>query len=401
MTRRFTSGYGGQFFLQNAATNLINQQQQNQQDAQQTEAFKRIFKSMNPNAQGLENVTSPQSAEIFNRLFQVKQNKEQLQRRNAMLTGDYQAFLNSGGQDTPAMQKLFKEKNLALDEHIAQFGDSQHKRAFENQIVPDHVLINAGYSSLVGQNITYADAKTQGIPLKVNKVKPKSFGQIEAGIFKKAQDGETLTPLEQKLLNKKVEGKRRIIKNSKGINIYADTGEKVITSDEGIKKTLPANTIKSLTNSKSLLSVIDRIGTLATLNPGDIGVLNGLWTEAKNLFISNPQGTELARSIDSLIRTAYDLSGKQISEQELDRLKKFLIPSLTLPIDNFRVALKMSKNNLKNRMSNQLKGYTAGGYNTAKLAKLLTPDTGNGDNSNKDASKMSNAELMNQLNKKF
>jgi hypothetical protein len=105
-----------------------------------------------------------------------------------------------------------------------------------------------------------------------------------------------------------------------------------------------------------------------------IGPLEGRWTNIKRVFAADPEAEGLKREIESMIRVAYAWSGKQISIQELDRLRDAILPSLTNPDANFMVSLRHAKNIMETDRNAKLQAFKDANFDIGKLDRFLKKD---------------------------
>jgi len=109
------------------------------------------------------------------------------------------------------------------------------------------------------------------------------------------------------------------------------------------KKLITEEGATRLAGMDGLINQIQDIRNIATEHPEFIGPVEGKWNQLQSRFANNGDFTELDRSISSLITIAYELSGKQISPQEMEMLKGAILPQVTQPDDNFLVSLDFAE----------------------------------------------------------
>ena len=131
--------------------------------------------------------------------------------------------------------------------------------------------------------------------------------------------------------------------------------------------------------SNAVIQGIERIQKAIQEDPTlmeKVGAIEGRWMKAKRLFMEDPKAEGLNREVESLIRIAYGWSGKQISIQEIDRLQKAILPSLSNPDANFMVSLDHAKRIMETDRNAKLQAYKDARINIGDLDKYINGNQG-------------------------
>jgi hypothetical protein len=135
-------------------------------------------------------------------------------------------------------------------------------------------------------------------------------------------------------------------------------------------KELSAEAITNIANMKSTYDRLDEIGEQVKKMEDKFGPVSGRAEEAYLKFQEDPEMQTLFNRLNSLITIAYDLSGKQISEKEMEKLQKAMLPSPNQPKGNLLATVAFVRDWLAMAHNNRVKYYGAGGYATQNFPTL-------------------------------
>lgn len=141
-------------------------------------------------------------------------------------------------------------------------------------------------------------------------------------------------------------------------------GAGVIPPGRGAK--MPSETLTRLADTKNIIGTMDILEQMAS-DPKmskRFGPFEGRFTKVKQMFVEDGPTQEMMNNIESLIRMAYALSGKQISHQEMEILKSAMLPQLNQPHLNFMATLKTARRWMESSYNDLLDTYTKSGYST-------------------------------------
>jgi hypothetical protein len=135
-------------------------------------------------------------------------------------------------------------------------------------------------------------------------------------------------------------------------------------------KELSAEAITNIANMKSTYDRLDEIGEQVKKMEDRFGPVTGRVEEAYLKFQEDPEMQTLFNRLNSLITIAYDLSGKQISEKEMEKLQKAMLPGPNQPRGNLLATVAFVRDWLALAHNNRVKYYGAGGYATQNFPTL-------------------------------
>lgn len=92
------------------------------------------------------------------------------------------------------------------------------------------------------------------------------------------------------------------------------------------------------------------------------GPLAGRWNKIKTKFINEGETQDLQNQLKSFITIAYGLSGKQISDAEMQRLQDALLPYLEQPAENFRATAEFARDWVAGLHNDKLKYFEGAGF---------------------------------------
>jgi hypothetical protein len=151
-------------------------------------------------------------------------------------------------------------------------------------------------------------------------------------------------------------------------------GAGVLPPGQGAK--MPAEVLTRLSDTKNIIGTMDILDDMAS-DPKmakRFGPVDGRFTKIKQMFVEDGPTQEMMNNIESLIRVAYSLSGKQISYQEMELLKSAMLPQLNQPHLNFMATLKTARRWMESNYNDLLSTYTQSGY--ATNLQPIQPKTG-------------------------
>lgn len=137
---------------------------------------------------------------------------------------------------------------------------------------------------------------------------------------------------------------------------------KVITEKGLVPKALPAGEIVSLSTFENLDDQIKDVIDTAKANPSFIGPVKGSYKQLKIKFVDDPEFADFNAKIGRMIETAYALSGKQISQQELKMLENRFFATAREPYGNFLAKMNSFQKWLANKRKTRIRDYNNSGY---------------------------------------
>jgi hypothetical protein len=150
-----------------------------------------------------------------------------------------------------------------------------------------------------------------------------------------------------------------------GVSVAPSTATPVKdVSGQPVGKALDANSIQELEDSRTTYQIMSEIKDTFEKPEfaGQTGPIQGMWNKIKVKFMQDGDIQYAINQLESLITIAYSLTGKQASYNEMQNLKKALLPQLTQPHANFMATLNATQNWLQKNYTNRVSGYKQSGY---------------------------------------
>lgn len=135
-------------------------------------------------------------------------------------------------------------------------------------------------------------------------------------------------------------------------------------------KALSTEAITNIANMKSTYDRLDDIGKQVQAMEDKFGPVKGRMQEWSLKFKSDPEMQQLINRLRSLITIAYDLSGKQISKEEMVMLQKAMLPSATQPKGNMLATISFVRDWLAIAHNNRVQYFGKGKYDVADFPML-------------------------------
>jgi hypothetical protein len=182
----------------------------------------------------------------------------------------------------------------------------------------------------------------------------KRYGVINPEKYIFSQKGEPESFKAKNVVGRGWASKRPVMQDSStGEYIYADSFDKGIrekaTSDDTAMlrpvhiKSIDAGQSVDLAGMKNTYDRLGDVAVRAEKMKDKFGPISGRWTKLKAKFMNDGDTQYAMNEIRSMITIAYQLSGKQISVQEMKMLEEALLPTLEQPHENFSATLKFAR----------------------------------------------------------